>query len=63
MDNYKDIDKTRYVISRVFSESETAAKLIEQRIIKEKSHIPPLTGDGGMLYNKFGGSVQSKEVL
>ena len=63
MDKYKDIDNTRYVINRVFSENKTTAKLIEERIIKDKKNTHSLTDNGGVMYNKFSGSIQSKEVL
>ena len=63
MDNYKNIDNTRYVINRVFSENKTTAKLIEERVIKDKNNTPPLTDSGSVMYNKFSGSIQSKEVL
>ena len=62
MDNYKNIDNTRYVINRVFGENTTTAKLIEQRIIKDKK-TQPLTGNGSVRYNNISGSIQSKEVL
>lgn len=62
MDKYKDIDNTRYVINRVFGENKTTAKLIEERIIKDKN-TRPLTDNGSVMYNKFSGSIQSKEVL
>jgi len=63
MDKYKDIDNTRYVINRVFGENKTTAKLIEERIIKDKEKTQPLTDNGSVMYNKFSGSIQSKEVL
>ena len=62
MENYKNIDNTRYVINRVFGENTTTAKLIEQRIIKDKK-TQPLTGNGSVMYNNISGSIQSKEVL
>ncbi len=63
MDEYKDIDNTRYVINRVFGENKTTAKLIEERVINDKKNTQPLTDSGSVMYNKFSGSIQSKEVL
>ena len=63
MDDYKNIDNTRYVINRVFGENKTTAKLIEERVIKDKKNTQPLTGNGRVMYNNISGSIQSKEVL
>lgn len=63
MNSYKDIDNTRYVISRVFSENKTTSMLIEQRMLEIKNKTPSLTDSGGMIYNNSGGSIQSKEGL
>ena len=62
MHDYKNIDNTRYVINRVFNENKTTAKLIEERIIKDKN-TQLLTGGSSVMYNKISGSIQSKEVL
>lgn len=62
MDDYKNIDNTRYVINRVFSDNKTTAKLIEERIIKDKN-TQPLTDSGSVMYNNISGSIRSKEVL
>ena len=63
MDDYKNIDNTRYVINRVFGENKTTAKLIEERVIKDKNNTHPLTENGSVMYNNISGSIQSKEVL
>ena len=63
MENYKDIENTRYIISRVFASGNTTASLIEQRILEEKNKMPPLSGTGNMIYNSDSGSIRSKEVL
>lgn len=60
--DYKDIDKTRYVISRVFAEDKTTAMLIEQRVMDIKNNTPSLTNRTTMMYNDSSGSIQSKEV-
>ncbi len=62
MREYKNIDNTRYVINRVFSDNKTTAKLIEERIIKDKN-TQPLTDSGSVGYNNISGSIRSKEVL
>ena len=62
MKNYRDIENTRYIISRVFSENKTTAMLIEQRVKDIKNNAPSLESGGTMLYNNIGGSIQSKEV-
>lgn len=62
MDDYKNIDNTRYVINRVFSDNKTTAKLIEERIIKDKN-TQPLTNSSSVKYNNISGSIRSKEVL
>ncbi len=62
MNEYKDISDTRYVIKRVFSNVETPATLIEQRILNNKNRILPLAESGGTVYNNVSGSIQSKEV-
>ena len=62
MKNYKDIENTRYIISRVFAENKTTAMLIEQRLKDTKNNAPSLESNGAMLYNKNSGSIQSKEV-
>ena len=63
MQQFKDINNTRYVISRVFNNNKTTAKLIEERVIDNKKKIQPLTDNSGLMYNNFSGSIQSKEVL
>ena len=62
MKNYRDIENTRYIISRVFSENKTTAMLIEQRVKDTKNNAPSLEVGGNMMYNNIGGSIQSKEV-
>ena len=62
MDDYKNIDNTRYVINRVFSDNKTTAKLIEERIIKDKN-TQPLTDSVSVMYNNISGSIRSEEVL
>lgn len=62
MQEYKDIDNTRYVISRVFGDNKTTAKLIEERVINEKRNTLPLTDNSSVMYNKSSGSIRSKEV-
>ena len=59
MKNHKDINDTRYIISRVFDENQTPAMLIEERIM----NIIPLTNDSSTQYNDTSGSVKSQEVL
>ena len=63
MKNYRDIENTRYIISRVFSENKTTAMLIEQRVKDIKNNAPSLESNGAMLYNMNSGSIQSKEGL
>lgn len=63
MKNYRDIENTRYIISRVFAENKTTAMLIEQRVKDIKNNTPSLTNDTTMMYNKSSGSIQSKEGL
>lgn len=63
MSDYKDIDNTRYIISRVFAENKTPAMLIEQRVLEEKNNLPTLTQGSNVMYNGIGGSIQSKEVI
>lgn len=63
MSNYKDIDNTRYIISRVFAENKTTAMLIEQRVKDIKNNAPSLEVNGAMMYNVNCGSTQSKEGL
>ena len=62
MKNYREIENTRYIISRVFSENKTTAMLIEQRVKDTKNNAPSLEVGGTMVYNNIGGSIQSKEV-
>ena len=38
--DYKDIENTRYIISRVFAENKTTAMLIEQRVKDIKNNAP-----------------------
>lgn len=59
---YRDIQNTRYIISRVFAENKTTAMLIEQRIKDTKNNAPSLEVGGSMVYNNIGGSIQPKEV-
>lgn len=63
MNNYHDINDTRYIISRVFAENKTTAMLIEQRIKNMKNNTPSLESGGSMMYNMNSGSIQSKEGL
>ena len=60
--DYRDIENTRYIISRVFADNKTTAMLIEQRVKDIKNNAPSLESNGAMLYNNIGGSIQSKEV-
>lgn len=62
MREYKNIDNTRYVINRVFSDNKTTAKLIEERIIKDKN-TQPLTDSGSVGYSNISSSIRTKEVL
>ena len=59
---YRDIQNTRYIISRVFAENKTTAMLIEQRFKDTKNNAPSLEVGGSMVYNNIGGSIQPKEV-
>jgi hypothetical protein len=61
--DYKDIENTRYIISRVFAENKTTATLIEQRVKDIKNNVPSLEVGGTIMYNNFSGSIQSKEGL
>ena len=63
MKNYRDIENTRYIISRVFSENKTTAMLIEQRVKDIKNNASSLESSGTMMYNNFSGSIHSKEGL
>ena len=63
MKDYKDIENTRYIISRVFAENKTTAMLIEQRVKDIKNNVPLLERNGTIMYNNFSGSIQSKEGL
>ncbi len=58
---YKNIDNTRYVISRVFSEDKTTSMLIEERVKNMKNSTHPLTNNTDLMYNRFSGSIQKKE--
>ena len=59
----REIENTRYIISRVFAENKTTAMLIEQRVKDIKNNAPSLESSGTMMYNNFSGSIQSKEGL
>ena len=61
--NYKDIDNTRYIISRVFAENKTPAMLITQRVLEEKNNSSELTENSNIMYNNTCGSTQSEEGL
>lgn len=63
MKDYRDIENTRYIISRVFAEDKTTAMLIEQRVKDIKNNASSLESSGTMMYNNFSGSIQSKEGL
>ena len=63
MKDYRDIENTRYIISRVFAENKTTAMLIEQRVKDIKNNVPLLERNGAIMYNDFSGSIQSKEGL
>ncbi len=63
MQERKETTDTRYTVNRVFLSNNTAASLIEQRILKEKSQQLPLTKRTGVMYNETNGSIPSKEGL
>lgn len=63
MNDYKDIDNTRYIINRVFAENKTPAMLIAKRVLEEKNNMPTLTQSSNVMYNRASGSIQSKEGL
>ena len=63
MQEYRDINNTRYIVSRVFSENKTTAMLIEQRVKDKKSNVSSLERNDTMMYNINSGSIQSKEGL
>ena len=62
MKDYRDIENTRYIISRVFAENKTTAMLIEQRVKDTKNNSSSLETGGNTVYNNIGGSIRSKEV-
>lgn len=62
MRDFREIDNTRYVISRVFAEDKTTAMLIEQRVKDIKKNTPSLMSNTAMIYHGSGASIQSKEV-
>ena len=62
MKDYRDIENTRYIISRVFAENKTTAMLIEQRVKNIKNNAPSLEAGGNIVYNNISGSIRSKEV-
>lgn len=63
MKDYRDIENTRYIISRVFAVNKTTAMLIEQRVKDIKNNTPSLERNGTIMYNNLSGSIQSKEGL
>jgi len=63
MQEYKEIENTKYVISRVFTGNKTTSMLIEQSVINKKNNSTALTGNSELMYNNDGGSIQFKEVL
>ena len=63
MKNYKDIENTRYIISRVFANGTTTESLIERRIFEEKGKLPPLTGGGKIKKNSKSRWNRSEEGL
>lgn len=63
MKEYREIENTRYHITRVFDKQTTASMLIEQRVLEEKSKTQSLTSGTSMIYNSDSGSIQSKEEL
>lgn len=63
MMDYRDIENTRYIISRVFAENKTTAMLIEQRVKDIRNNALPLEADSAIVYNSGSGSIQSKEGL
>ena len=63
MNNYKDINNTRYLINRSFRGNKTAAMLIEQRVRQMKDNANSLEMKGTMMYNIKSGSIQESEVI
>ena len=51
MQDYKDINNTRYIINRVFADNKTSAQLIEEKIIKNKNIKYPPTQTNKEYYN------------
>lgn len=58
MKNYKEINNTKYVISRVFSGRKTTAMLIEERIRGLDFNNMSLEGELNPVYNTDSGSIQ-----
>ena len=63
LNNYKEINDTRYIISRNFRGNKTAAMLIEQRVKNMKDKAASLEMNGAMMYNDNSGSIQESEVI
>ena len=63
MENYRQLNNTRYIISRVFSDNKTTAMLIEERVKNKNISTPTLTDDNVMKYNMNGGSIRLEEGL
>lgn len=51
MQDYKDINNTRYIINRVFADNKTSAQLIEEKIIENQTLKYPLTQINKEYYN------------
>ena len=57
LENYREINNTKYIINRCFSGLKTPAMLIEERVLETNQKFP-LNQGGQMLYTEPGGSVQ-----
>lgn len=63
MKEYKEINNTKYHISRIFSGETTTAMLIANRVRDEKNNLSLLESGTAKTYNIYSGSIQSKEGL
>lgn len=63
MKDFKEIENTKYHISRVFSGEKTTAMLIANRVRDIKNNSSLLESKDAKVYNIYSGSIQSKEGL
>ena len=63
MNETKEIGQARYEVTHIFKSDCNKSDVLKNRVLEKSKHILNLTESNTVMYNEFGGSIQSEEVL